>query len=239
MAEQDGFTQFDAPSRRAGRAAVGVGRAWWASDVCGRILLLDEDRLVRDSLARTLGGGGGHEVVAVADAAAAVRRLRDGGHFDLLLADANLARPGGGELFAAAARQRPAMPAVVMTNYAGVAAAVEIVRRGAYDLLQKPFEKQALLLLVGRALGHAALWNENRALLAAAADAEDAAKQVGGDPLDLLPLAEVEKRVILDTLAKFEGHRVRTAGALGIGVRTLGIKLKKWREDGVQIDAKR
>lgn len=53
-----------------------------------------------------------------------------------------------------------------------------------------------------------------------------------GDPLDRLPLAEVEKRVILDTLAKFEGHRAKTAGALGIGIRTLGIKLKKWREEG-------
>lgn len=55
---------------------------------------------------------------------------------------------------------------------------------------------------------------------------------LAADPLDRLPLAEVEKRVILDTLAKFEGHRARTATALGIGIRTLGIKLKKWREDG-------
>ena len=70
------------------------------------------------------------------------------------------------------------------------------------------------------------------------ADARVGLKQtIGGDPLDQLPLAEVEKRVILETLAKFEGHRARTAGALGIGVRTLGIKLKKWREDGVLADA--
>jgi DNA-binding NtrC family response regulator len=55
---------------------------------------------------------------------------------------------------------------------------------------------------------------------------------LAADPLDRLPLAEVEKRVILDTLAKFEGHRAKTATALGIGIRTLGIKLKKWREDG-------
>lgn len=60
---------------------------------------------------------------------------------------------------------------------------------------------------------------------------------VSGDPLDRLPLAEVEKRVILDTLAKFEGHRARTAGALGIGIRTLGIKLKKWRQDGELVEA--
>ena len=228
MAEQDGFTTFDAPSRR--------GRVAWASDARGRILLLDGDRLVRDSIARALGGGGGHEVVAVADPSAALARLRDGGHYDLLLADADLARPGGGEFFAAAARQRPALPAVVLTGYAGAAKAIEIVRRGAYDFLQKPVESQALLLLVGRAMGHAALWHDNRALRAAAVVTSD---ESAADPLDLLPLAEVEKRVILDALAKFDGHRVRTAGALGIGVRTLGIKLKKWREDGVLIDAKR
>jgi transcriptional regulator with PAS, ATPase and Fis domain len=46
------------------------------------------------------------------------------------------------------------------------------------------------------------------------------------------PLAEIEKQVILSTLQQFKGHRVRTAGALGIGVRTLGMKLKRWREEG-------
>ena len=32
------------------------------------------------------------------------------------------------------------------------------------------------------------------------------------------------------TLERFKGHRQRTATALGIGVRTLGLKLKKWKE---------
>src|SRR5581483_5012416 len=39
------------------------------------------------------------------------------------------------------------------------------------------------------------------------------------------PLADIEKQVILSTLEQFKGHRVRTATALGIGVRTLGMKL--------------
>jgi DNA-binding NtrC family response regulator len=46
------------------------------------------------------------------------------------------------------------------------------------------------------------------------------------------PLADIEKQVILSTLQQFKGHRVRTATALGIGVRTLGMKLKRWREEG-------
>ena len=46
-------------------------------------------------------------------------------------------------------------------------------------------------------------------------------------------LADAEQDLILRTLDRFHGHRERTARALGIGLRTLGLKLKKWREDGV------
>ena len=46
------------------------------------------------------------------------------------------------------------------------------------------------------------------------------------------PLADIEKQVILSTLTQFKGHRQKTAGALGIGVRTLGMKLKRWKEEG-------
>ena len=44
------------------------------------------------------------------------------------------------------------------------------------------------------------------------------------------PLEEVEREQILQTLGHFNGNRQRTAEALGIGVRTLGLKLKKWKE---------
>ena len=46
-------------------------------------------------------------------------------------------------------------------------------------------------------------------------------------------LEDVERDAILDALRRFGGHRQRTADALGIGVRTLGLKLKKWKEQGV------
>jgi len=47
------------------------------------------------------------------------------------------------------------------------------------------------------------------------------------------PLADIEKQVIISTLERFKGHRVKTATSLGIGLRTLGMKLKKWKDDGV------
>ncbi len=59
----------------------------------------------------------------------------------------------------------------------------------------------------------------------------------GPGDLDNKPLAEVEKHVILAALERFKGHRMKTAHALGIGVRTLGMKLKKWKEDGELVES--
>ncbi|MBS0196838.1 MAG: sigma-54-dependent Fis family transcriptional regulator [Planctomycetes bacterium] len=47
------------------------------------------------------------------------------------------------------------------------------------------------------------------------------------------PLEELEREAILSALQRYQGHRVRTARALGIGVRTLGLKLKKWKGEGL------
>ena len=45
-------------------------------------------------------------------------------------------------------------------------------------------------------------------------------------------LADAERDLILRTLHRFDGHREKTARALGIGLRTLGLKIKRWREEG-------
>ena len=66
--------------------------------------------------------------------------------------------------------------------------------------------------------------------LPAAVEAETAAFQqdliCNGD----LTLEVIEREVIMATLEKNNGHRQKSAAALGIGVRTLGLKLKKWKE---------
>jgi two-component system, NtrC family, response regulator HydG len=45
------------------------------------------------------------------------------------------------------------------------------------------------------------------------------------------PLEEMEREAIVFALRRFNGHRQKTASALGIGVRTLGLKLKKWKQE--------
>jgi DNA-binding NtrC family response regulator len=48
-----------------------------------------------------------------------------------------------------------------------------------------------------------------------------------------LTLDEIERRSIVATLERFRGHRQKSAKALGIGVRTLGLKLKKWKDESL------
>jgi DNA-binding NtrC family response regulator len=47
---------------------------------------------------------------------------------------------------------------------------------------------------------------------------------------DVRPLEDIEREAIVGALRRFNGHRQKTASALGIGVRTLGLKLRKWKE---------
>jgi len=50
-------------------------------------------------------------------------------------------------------------------------------------------------------------------------------------------LEEIERDTIVQALQRFSGHRQRTAHALGIGVRTLGLKLKRWKEQRLVSEA--
>jgi transcriptional regulator with PAS, ATPase and Fis domain len=49
-------------------------------------------------------------------------------------------------------------------------------------------------------------------------------------------LEELERRTIMKVLEKHNGHRLRTAKELGIGLRTLGMKLKKLKDEGVLVE---
>jgi transcriptional regulator with GAF, ATPase, and Fis domain len=46
-------------------------------------------------------------------------------------------------------------------------------------------------------------------------------------------LEEIEREMIVRTLGRYNGHRQRTASELGIGVRTLGLKLQKWKQSNL------
>jgi DNA-binding NtrC family response regulator len=126
-----------------------------------RILIVDDQDMMRDSLAGTLAREG-HEVIAANDGPAAVARLSSA-RFDLLITDLKMPKMTGLELLAEAKRVRPEMPVVLMTAFATVNTAVEAMKLGAYDYIQKPFDGDEIKLLVDRTLEHSRLKLENQA----------------------------------------------------------------------------
>ena len=127
-----------------------------------RILIVDDQEMMRDSLAATLARAG-HEVVAANDGPVAVTRLGST-RFDLMITDLKMPKMTGLELLGEAKRLRSEMPVVVMTAFATVNTAVEAMKMGAYDYIQKPFDGDEIKLLVERTLEHNRLIRENQAL---------------------------------------------------------------------------
>src|SRR5688572_24060270 len=141
------------------------GRLFWAkwSLLMARILVCDDEEMIRDPLAATLVREG-HEVVAVGDGPAALERL-SGQRFDLLMTDVKMPRMSGIELLAESRKMRPEMPVVVMTAFASVETAVEAMKLGAYDYVQKPFtELEKVLRVVEKGLEVSRLMRDNARL---------------------------------------------------------------------------
>jgi DNA-binding NtrC family response regulator len=157
-----------------------------------RILVVDDQEMMRDSLAANLARDG-HEVVATGDGAHAVARLEGPGRFDLLITDLKMPRMTGIELLAEAKRVRPDMPVVLMTAFATVQTAVEAMKLGAYDYIQKPFDGDEIKHLVDRTLEHTRLIKENQALRSLAEQQSAPRPLIGAGP----SMGEVRKQIEL------------------------------------------
>ncbi|HVF61474.1 MAG TPA: sigma-54 dependent transcriptional regulator [Thermoanaerobaculia bacterium] len=117
----------------------------------GRVLIVEDRESLRRMLERALAGEG-YEVAAAATGGEGVRAARER-PFDLVLTDLKLPDLSGLEVLAASRAAQPLVPVVVLTGYGTVAAAVEAMKLGAYDFLEKPVELDDLLRLVEGAIG--------------------------------------------------------------------------------------
>ena len=126
--------------------------------MAGRVLVVDDERNIREALAKILEKAG-HEVVAAASGEEALAGLQDG-RFDLVITDLRMVGTGGLEVLKAAKRHFPEAEVVLLTAYGSVESAVEAMKLGAYDYLAKPVDPERLLHLVAKALEHRALRQE-------------------------------------------------------------------------------
>lgn len=117
-----------------------------------RILIVDDDIVVRDSLGKWFESEG-FQVSITPGAAAALERLASQ-RFDLALVDIKMPGVDGIELQAKLREIDPAMPVIIMTGFASVETAVRALKNGAYDYITKPFDPDELVHLVNKAISH-------------------------------------------------------------------------------------
>jgi len=134
-----------------------------------RILVADDDVMVRDVIVKFLSGQG-YFVMTANDGLEAMQmiRLED---VHLVLTDLKMPGADGIEVLRAAAQINPKIAVVILTAYGTLDTALEAVREGAYDYIAKPFVMQQLLLVVRNAYKLALLRMENERLLGQVRDA--------------------------------------------------------------------
>ena len=127
-----------------------------------RILVVDDDATMCHMLGVTLGKRG-FEVVSHGIPEEAFETLRSE-DFDVVVTDLNMRGMNGLELCERIVADRPDVPVLVITAFGSLDTAIAAIRAGAYDFLPKPFEIDALVLALERAVKHRALREEVRRL---------------------------------------------------------------------------
>ncbi len=127
-----------------------------------RLLILDEDRIIVQSLGQFLRREGYD--VRTADNIASAHSELDAGTIDVVLADINLTGIKSTDLLREFRRRYPQVIVIVVTGYGTIENAVEATKLGAFDYLTKPIVDEEIRTVVDKAVRQQALLAENFAL---------------------------------------------------------------------------
>ncbi|MBT3604368.1 MAG: response regulator [Candidatus Latescibacteria bacterium] len=128
-----------------------------------RILLVDDEDILVQGLADFLQDQG-TTVDTATDGQEAIALLQE--HiYDLLVTDIRMPGMSGMELLRHVQENHPSVAVILMTGYASTESAIEALRLGVYDYIEKPFEMLELLQAVVNALEHAELKRQNAKLI--------------------------------------------------------------------------
>ena len=153
-----------------------------------QVILIDDDPHLRQALFQTLDLAG-LNVVPLAEANGLAERIgRDWP--GVVVSDIRMPGMDGLELLAQLHGQDPELPVLLITGHGDVPLAVQAMRTGAYDFLEKPFASDALLDSVRRALALRALVMDNRSLRLALSDRQLLSSRLLGVSPAMLRLRE-------------------------------------------------
>ena len=116
----------------------------------GRILIADDHDALRRGLVRALTEAG-HEVDEAPNGNAAIERLHET-YFDIVLSDLKMGGSDGIDVLKTAKALHPTTAVILMTAFGSVSTAVEAMKIGAFDYVQKPFEIEEMEVKIEKAL---------------------------------------------------------------------------------------
>lgn len=124
-----------------------------------RVLVVDDEEAIREVITALLAEQG-YDCTTAADGSEALQALA-GHSFDLVLSDIVMPQMDGIRLLEKVRVSYKHLPVVMLTAIHDIRTALDSIRKGAYDYVLKPFDKEQLFLSVGRALEHRRLVLEN------------------------------------------------------------------------------
>lgn len=124
-----------------------------------RILIVDDELIVREALSNYLKEDG-YEAVAVESGEEALRKV-EGENWNILFVDLKMPGMDGLEVLSEVKKTEPDLPVIIITAYATIDSAVQAMKNGAYDYIVKPFDPEAIALLVEKVVEHQNLVREN------------------------------------------------------------------------------
>ncbi len=133
-----------------------------SSDEAPRILVVDDEQVIREILADFLSMEG-FLVRTAADGSEALVELSRS-RYDLVLSDLKMPKMGGLELLEAIQKHTPHVVTVIMTGFGTVETAIDAMKRGAYDYILKPFKVEEVVHTIRRGLEKQKLRAENMRL---------------------------------------------------------------------------
>jgi two-component system response regulator AtoC len=158
----------------------------------GRILIADDHDAIRRGLVRGLTEAG-HEVDEASNGNAAIERLHDG-YYDVVLSDLKMGGSDGMDVLRTTRALHPTTAVILMTAFGTVNTAVEAMKIGAFDYVQKPFEIEEMEVKIEKALEVRRLKTEIEYLRDAQQDRYDFDRIVGSSPA-LQRVLDIVKKV--------------------------------------------
>lgn len=190
------------------------------------ILIIDDEKAIRKTLSEILSFEG-YKIEEAVDGEEGLKKFKDKA-YDVVLSDIKMPKIDGIDFLQKATEANPDVPIIMISGHGNIETAVEAVKKGAYDFIQKPPDLNRLLITIRNAMERKSLVTETKALKRKAFKAQEMIGESG-------PIKKIKETI--DKVGPTEA-RVLITGENGVGKELVARWLheKSNRADGPLVE---